>query len=177
MTLTDFQIETCESLPPKEELSAILSAYYETIVQRMAAMGHVVPPEAPASAAAEFWDNASDYLPPLGCLLLARAGNGEVIGCAMMKRFDATTGEMKRMYVSPVARGAGLGRALVEQREAVAKSMGLIRVVADTLTSNVEMQRLYARLGFEKLEAPLETATYRDQPMLRPHLHFYAKDI
>ncbi len=55
--------------------------------------------------------------------------------------------------------------------------MGLTRLVADTLTSNVEMRKLYSRLGFEELNQPIETTTYRDQAMLRDQMHFYAKDL
>jgi len=55
--------------------------------------------------------------------------------------------------------------------------MGLKRLVADTLTPNVEMRSLYPKRGFVEVEGPVETTTYTDQPMLRPHLHYFIMDI
>ena len=62
-------------------------------------------------------------------------------------------------------------------REQVARQMGLTRLVADTLTPNVEMRSLYPKLGFTEVSEPIETTTYLDQPMLRPHLHYFVKDL
>ena len=55
--------------------------------------------------------------------------------------------------------------------------MGLKRLVADSLTPNVEMRSLYPKLGFLVLDEPMETTTYTDQPMLRPHLHYFLKEL
>ena len=170
-------IEICERLPAKAELNGILSQYYDLIVQRMRAMGFDIDPAAPQSALAEFWENSDDYLPPRGCLVIARAPDGEIVGCGMMKCLGPETGELKRVFVTERARGTGTGRALIEARENVARDMGLKRLIADTLTPNVEMRNLYPKLGFVELDTPIETTTYKDQPMLRPHLHYFAKDI
>jgi GNAT superfamily N-acetyltransferase len=173
----NIQIETCERLPDKDELGNILSQYYELIVHRMRAMGFDIDPAAPRSALAEFWANSDDYLPPNGCLVVARSETGEIVGCGMLKCLGPETGELKRVFVAEKARGTGTGRALIEARETAARKMGLKRLVADTLTPNVEMRDLYPKLGFVELDTPIETTTYIDQPMLRPHLHFFAKDI
>ncbi len=90
---------------------------------------------------------------------------------------DDKTGELKRVYVQDAMRGTGTGRKLIEARERAAKEMGLKRLIADTLTPNVEMRSLYPKLGFTEVPGPIETTTYRDQPMLRPHLHYFVKDI
>ena len=172
-----FEIEVCTSLPPKEELNGILAQYYALIVQRMQQMGFEIDPAAPQSALAEFWAHSEDYLPPNGCLVLARNPSAEIIGCGMMKRFDAQTGELKRVFVTDAARGTGAGRALIKAREQVARDMGLKRLIADTLTPNVEMRDLYPKLGFVELDEPIETTTYLDQPMLRPHLHYFEKAL
>ncbi|MFA8387929.1 MAG: GNAT family N-acetyltransferase [Pelagibaca sp.] len=175
--MKNISIETCEKLPAKDELNGILSQYYELIVQRMRAMGFDIDLAAPKSALAEFWGNSDDYLPPKGCLVIARSPEGEIVGCGMMKCLGPDTGELKRVFVTEKARGTGTGRALIEAREDVARKMGLKRLIADTLTPNVEMRDLYPKLGFVELDAPIETTTYLDQPMLRPHLHYFAKDI
>lgn len=170
-------IELCKTLPPRDALDGLLSQYYDLIVVRMRAIGLELDPAAPKSALAEFWENSQDYLPPNGCLVVARAGSGDFVGCGMLKRLDQDTGELKRVFVTQSARGTGTGRALIEAREHAARDMGLKRLVADTLTPNVEMRSLYPKLGFVELDTPVETTTYKDQPMLRPHLHYFAKDL
>ncbi len=175
--MSDFVIELCETMPPKHELNTILAQYYALIVQRMQDMGFEIDPAAPESALAEFWAHTEDYLPPNGCLVVARNDAGDIIGCGMLKRFDHQTGELKRVFVTEEARGTGAGRALIEAREQAARDMGLKRLIADTLTPNVEMRDLYPKLGFVELDSPIETTTYLDQPMLRPHLHYFAKDL
>ena len=173
--MTNITIELCTTLPPKDELNTILSQYYDLIVARMRDMGLDIDLAAPQSAMAEFWAKSDDYLPPNGCLVVARNATGKIVGCAMMKRFDEHTCELKRVYVAPEARGTGTGRALIEARENVARSMGMKRLIADTLTPNVEMRSLYPKLGFVELDEPIETTSYRDHPSVRPHMHFFEK--
>ena len=86
-------------------------------------MGLKIDPEAPKSALAEFWANSDDYLPPNWCLVVARDNTGRIIGCRMRKRLDQVTGELKRVFVTQAARGAG--RALIEARETAARRWGL----------------------------------------------------
>lgn len=175
--MQNIEIVLCDSLPPKNELNSILTQYYELIVKRMRDMGFEIDLAARKSALAEFWANANDYLPPNGCLVVARNDAGHIVGCGMMKRLDQDTGELKRVFVAELARGTGIGRGLIEAREDAARQMGLKRLVADTLTPNVEMRSLYPKLGFVEVDGPIETTTYIDQPMLRPHLHYFSKDI
>lgn len=173
----NIEITLCDRLPPKAELNALLAEYYDLIVKRMRNMGLEFDRSAPESALREFWQNADDYLPPKGCLALAHTDGGELVGCGMLKCLDAETGELKRLYVTSAARGTGAGRRLVEARVDAARRMGLRRLVVDTLTPNVEMRGLYPKLGFDEVPGPVETTTWLDQPMLRPHMHFFVKEI
>ncbi|WP_223422236.1 GNAT family N-acetyltransferase [Tateyamaria pelophila] len=175
--MTDIEIILCQILPPKDALNGILSQYYDLIVLRMRDMGVDLDPAAPQSALAEFWAQSDDYLPPKGCLVIAQTKTGEIVGCGMMKRLDDDTGELKRVFVTEAARGTGTVRALIETRERVAREMGLKRLIADTLTPNVEMRDLYPKLGFVELREPIETTTYKDQPSIRPYLHYFSKDL
>jgi GNAT superfamily N-acetyltransferase len=175
--MQDIEIVRCDSLPPKHELNAILGQYYELIIHRMRDMGFELDAAAPESALAEFWANADDYLPPKGCLVVARNAAGHVVGCGMMKRLDQDTGELKRVFVTEAARGTGTGRRLIKARLDAARQMGLKRLVADTLTPNVEMRDLYPKLGFTEVDEPIETTTYIDQPTLRPYLHYFTMEI
>lgn len=55
--------------------------------------------------------------------------------------------------------------------------MGLRRLVVDTLMPNVEMRGLDPKLGFTDVAGPIETTTCLDQPMLRPHLNCFVRDL
>ncbi len=86
-----------------------------------------------------------------GAMLVARRG-GEPVGCGALKRIDDTTADIKRMWVSPSARGLGLGRRLVEALEREAASRGFERVRLDTNRALVEAIALYRAMGYEEVE-------------------------
>jgi GNAT superfamily N-acetyltransferase len=175
--VTGIDIAISKTMPARSEIDPILRAYYETVVQRMRAGGFDVQDSAPQSALREFWDHSDDYLPPRGCIALARNAAGATVGIGMLKCLDPETGELKRLFVTEQARGTGAGRRLVEARIGFARTLGLKRLVADTLRTNVEMRRLYPRLGFVESATPIETTTYRDQPMLRPFMHYFTLSL
>ena len=87
------------------------------------------------------------YRPPRGILLLARQGVDDA-GCVAVRGIDASTCELKRLYVRPRFRRAGLGRALVLQAIERSRAAGYERVCLDTLPVMIEARALYASLGF-----------------------------
>ncbi|MCB4366684.1 GNAT family N-acetyltransferase [Hydrogenophaga taeniospiralis] len=95
----------------------------------------------------EFASLPGKYAEPDGCVLLAWNGDA-VVGCAALRRIDEHTGEMKRVYVRPVARGENLGRRLVVQILETAHQMGYARICLDVLPEFTAAQRLYMSLGF-----------------------------
>jgi GNAT superfamily N-acetyltransferase len=95
----------------------------------------------------EFAALPGKYAPPDGCVLLAwRAG--EVVGCAALRRVDAQTCELKRVYVRPAARGLRAGRQLVERMLREARQAGYTRMCLDVLPEFQAARVLYASLGF-----------------------------
>jgi GNAT superfamily N-acetyltransferase len=114
-------------------------------------------------------------LSPRGRLLLASRGN-EYVGVGAFKPVDATTAELKRLYVRPEARGEGVGRALLERLIEDARAEGYHVVRLETLVFMDEAHALYRSLGFvetemfDKSEAALvglERATYYMELALR----------
>jgi GNAT superfamily N-acetyltransferase len=101
---------------------------------------------------------ASEYASPGGAFILAEDA-GQYLGCIGLRRLSADSGEIKRLYIVPAARGRGLGRVLVERVLAVARDLGYRSVLLDTLPFMKEAQALYSSLGFRP------TTAYRFNPI------------
>jgi Acetyltransferases len=92
-----------------------------------------------------FQDFEAEVADPLGFYELVLLAEG---GCVALRRIDAETCEMKRLYVRPDARGGGLGRRLAEAVVAEAQARGYRRMLLDTLPTMTEARALYSKLGF-----------------------------
>ena len=73
------------------------------------------------------------------------------VGCGAVRRLDVTTAELKRMYVDPVVRGRGVGRALVEALECEARLLGVRQIVLETGTRLAPAVRLYEGMGYMRI--------------------------
>jgi GNAT superfamily N-acetyltransferase len=90
--------------------------------------------------------------PPAGAFLVAYL-RGEPVGCVGLVRLDERTGEVKRMYVAPVARRRGLARELLAHVEAAALAAGYTRMRLDTSAGQPEARALYEATGYRHIEA------------------------
>ena len=86
-----------------------------------------------------------------GTFLVARDG-GTAVGCGAVRVLDAATAEVKRMYVEPDHRGAGIGRALLDQLESAAVRLGVSRLVLETGIHQKAAISLYRRAGFALID-------------------------
>ena len=99
------------------------------------------------------------YSRPHGRLLLARLDEANV-GCVAVHRLSRDLCEMKRLYVKPVSRGRGLGRALAEAAIREASAAGYHAMRLDTVEPLMPAAvALYRALGFR------EIAPYRSNPI------------
>lgn len=74
--------------------------------------------------------------------------DGRAVGCAAVVDSGEGWAEVKRMFVSPAARGRRLGRLLLERIEAVAAERGATRLRLETGAKQPEALALYASAGF-----------------------------
>jgi putative acetyltransferase len=83
---------------------------------------------------------------------VARRG-GEAVGCGALRIDGAGYGELKRMFVVPGARGARLGRRILERIEEEARREGLACLRLETGVHQPEALGLYRSAGYAEREA------------------------
>jgi putative acetyltransferase len=95
-----------------------------------------------------------EYSHPRGTLLMAIVGE-ELAGCCALRPLDTVdypnACEMKRLYVRPGFRRAGIGRQLVEVILDCARQAAYDCVLLDTLDDMESARALYQDLGFEEI--------------------------
>jgi DNA-binding MarR family transcriptional regulator/GNAT superfamily N-acetyltransferase len=106
--------------------------------------------------------------PPAGLLLVAGVLS-EPVGCGALKFHDGEPTEIKRMWVSPAARGLGVGRRLLAELEAHAARNGTSGVVRlETNGSLSEAIALYRSAGYREVPA------FNDEPYAH---HWFEKKL
>lgn len=143
--------------PTAPEAVAAVTAYFTELAARF--------PEGfdPGDAATA---DAASMAAPTGVFLVACA-DGEPVACGGVQRLDADTGEIKRMWVHPDLRGAGLGARMLRLLEEEVARLGHRRVRLDTNSSLTEAIAMYAAAGYRPIER------YNDNPYAR---HWFEKD-
>jgi GNAT superfamily N-acetyltransferase len=95
--------------------------------------------------------------PPAGEFFVAYL-HGEAIGCGAVKHHADAPAEIKRMWISPGARGLGLGRRLLETLEACARAGGARVAHIETSSVLAEALALYRSTGW------VDVAAFNDEP-------------
>jgi GNAT superfamily N-acetyltransferase len=77
--------------------------------------------------------------------------DGTPVGCGALRVLEPGTAELKRMYVAPAARGAGLGRRLLLALEAEARALRVRKLVLETGVRQAAALALYRSNGFQPI--------------------------
>ncbi|MYM57474.1 bifunctional helix-turn-helix transcriptional regulator/GNAT family N-acetyltransferase [Thalassovita mangrovi] len=109
----------------------------------------------------------TDMMPPRGTFLIARS-DGLPLGCVGLKGTDKGYAEIKRLWVSPAARGLGMARRLMDAAETAARDLGIALLRLDTNSALPEAVALYRNSGWTEIDR------FNDDPY--PD-HFFEKSI
>jgi DNA-binding MarR family transcriptional regulator/GNAT superfamily N-acetyltransferase len=90
--------------------------------------------------------------PPAGNFLVAYL-HAEPVGCGAVKHLPGGPTDIKRMWVSPTARGLGIGRRLLAELEACAVASGASVARLETNDVLVEAMELYRSAGYREVPA------------------------
>jgi putative acetyltransferase len=94
---------------------------------------------------------------PRGTYFIAEL-DGEIVGGAGIyptDGLDAQTCELVKMYLLPIARGKGVGKALMYKCIDFAKSEGYEQIYLETMPELSDAIHLYEKMGFKNLNGPL----------------------
>jgi cation transport protein ChaC len=147
MSLTIGRAETPDDLDAVRDL---IGDFFSWARSNIAGGGAPPNPSVFANLAAELAGLPGRFGPPSGCLLLARL-DGAPVGCVAFYGHDATTMEIKRMFVRPEAWGKGVGREMLEVLLTEARIAGYARFLLSTHHELHAARALYRRFGFDEV--------------------------
>jgi DNA-binding MarR family transcriptional regulator/N-acetylglutamate synthase-like GNAT family acetyltransferase len=144
--------------PDTADVRLCLDAYFRELAARF---------ESGFDAGADDFAHVEDMTPPTGLFVIARL-NGDAVGCGGLKCVDKATGEIKRVWTAPSARGIGVARRMLRTLEAAAREKGLKTVRLDTNRALTEAHALYRSEGYR------EVARFNDNPYAH---HWFEKRL
>jgi DNA-binding MarR family transcriptional regulator len=134
--------------PRSAPARACLQAYYDELARRFESGFDVSLSRDP---------DADDMISPRGAFLLAWS-DGLPVGCVGLKGAGSQPAEVKRLWVSPTARGLGLARRLMVAVEDAARDLALPLLRLDTNSALPEAIALYRKTGW------VEIPRFNDDP-------------
>lgn len=127
--------------PTSTSAKLCLHSYYDELARRFP-MGFEVSRSRDPSA--------KDMVRPRGTFLLA-SSDGLPLGCVGLKGNGGEIAEVKRLWVSPSARGLGLASRLMAEVESVARDLGIRILRLDTNGALHEAVELYKKAGWTEI--------------------------
>ncbi|MFN6952272.1 MAG: GNAT family N-acetyltransferase [Albidovulum sp.] len=140
MTLGRPRVTILEADPAGTEARACLSSYYAELARRLPGGFDVTLSRDPEAAAMRR---------PRGVFLLA-AGTSGPVGCVGL-RGHGEWAEVKRLWISADARGAGVASRLMARIETVARDLGMVLLRLDTNAALTEAAALYRKTGWTEI--------------------------
>ncbi len=108
------------------------------------------------------------YGHPEGAMLIGRE-NKAAVGCVAFQRLSKEICEMKRLYVTPSARGKGVGKLLIQHILIKAKQVGYQKMRLDSHATMIKAIQLYQQVGF------YEIGKYNQNPL--KGVRFFEKSL
>jgi ribosomal protein S18 acetylase RimI-like enzyme len=152
------EIEICRVDPGHADAQRCFEAYFADIEQRASV---TLDPATRAAA------RPDDLRPPAGALLVVYR-SGEPVGCGAVKHHAGEPSDIKRMWVSPTARGRGLARRLLGELESLAAAAGATAVRLETNRNLTEAIAMYRSSGYS------EVAPFNEEPFAH---HWFEKRL
>jgi len=94
---------------------------------------------------ADYWGNNILELNPNVVIIYL---DNIAVACGCFKKYNKNTIEIKRMFVSPEARGMGLAQNILRELELWAHDLGYLFSVLETLFKQKEAIALYQKTGY-----------------------------
>lgn len=140
------------------EVRALYKAMFDALVRLYSGMG-----ERDDEDADERTMSPVDFTALDGVFVMARI-DGTAVGCGGIRRYDAESAEVKRIFVSEAARGRGISRAIMLALQSQARALGYRRLVLETGAKQIAAIGLYESLGYTRIT---NFGEYADDPMSR----------
>jgi DNA-binding MarR family transcriptional regulator len=141
-------VKVAAEAPDTADARLCLSTYFRELAARF---------ETGFDAGADESARVEDMAPPSGLFVIARL-DGDAVGCGGFKRVDKATGEIKRVWTAPSARGLGVARRMLRALEGAAREAGVKTLRLDTNRALTEAHALYRSEGYR------EIARFNDNP-------------
>ena len=151
-------VKVAAEAPDTADARLCLSTYFRELAARF---------ETGFDAGADDSARVEDMAPPSGLFVIARL-DGDAVGCGGFKRVDKATGEIKRVWTAPSARGLGVARRMLRALEAAAREAGVKTLRLDTNRALTEAHALYRSEGYR------EIARFNDNPYAH---HWFEKRL
>ena len=134
-------VKVAAEAPDTADARLCLSTYFRELEARF---------ETGFDAGADDSARVEDMAPPSGLFVIARL-DGDAVGCGGFKRVDKATGEIKRVWTAPSARGMGVARRMLRALEAAAREAGVKTLRLDTNRALTEAHALYRSEGYREI--------------------------
>lgn len=134
-------VKVAAEAPDTADARLCLSTYFSELAARF---------ETGFDAGADDSARVEDMTPPSGLFVIARL-DGDAVGCGGFKRVDKATGEIKRVWTAPSARGLGVARRMLRALEGAAREAGVKTLRLDTNRALTEAHALYRSEGYREI--------------------------